>query len=148
MAGPAIELVGDVELRKQLKDMRTTVAKRVMRKAIRKGLKIIQTIAKTKAPGTTIAKLLKVSVRTGREGIIGAVEVKPSERTVSFEGREIGFEFVANVLEFGSTKMNIREQRFLRGAREQGGPAALAMITQEAGKQLEVEWLKLGKDIF
>ena len=137
------QLVGDEKLRRGLKALRGAAQRKIMRPAINAGLTPILQQARADAPGNTIPRLLKKRVKNGKRGnVIGQVYVKESPRKVRFRGREIGFEFVASVLEFGSPRQGIRARRYLRGARDKRGQEALQALTQKAEERLKLEWEK------
>ena len=143
MSAPAIQLVGDKALQAKLRELRKAAQNRIMRPAINAGLTPILTQARATAPSTEIRKLLKKRVAKGRGGsVIGMVRVTESTRMVEYQGRQVPFDLVAMVLEFGSDKMNIRARRYLRDARDQQGQAALRIVAQKAEERLDIEWKK------
>jgi hypothetical protein len=135
-------LIGDEELRKDIKRMSNSSWKRILRRAVRNALTPIYQQARADAPSSTIRKLIKKHVYTTKHRVVGMIRVARSSRTVTFQGRQIGFEFVANVLEFGSPTQNIRARRYMRGARERRGKEASDRLIREADKAFRDEWDK------
>lgn len=143
MAQLTIQLVDDKELNAKLTALPDKVQAKVMRRAIGCGLMPIARQARNLQRHASLRKLIgtKVVKRKRDREWVGKVYLKPSkERTIMIEGREIGFEVVGNILEFGSAKRNIKPQPFMRAAREQAGGAAIAAVANQA----VVELKKLG----
>lgn len=88
------------ELEQALKGLEPKVAKQIVKKAMRKGMKLIQSAAKDKAPFETgqTKKAIKVrAAKLGRKGI--GIDVKVGE------GDYKGETFYASFLEYGTSKM-------------------------------------------
>lgn len=143
-SGMAIRLEGDEALSRQLNKVAAVTQRRVMRPALLAGLKILRAEARRNAPGSYLQKLIKSRVRTGKRGnVIGQIYVDAGyDRPVMWDGQLKPFAFVANVLEFGSSKRNIRPIAYMRGARDSKGPQALADVARVAGDRLTAEWRK------
>lgn len=131
-------LTGDKALNSKLAVLKSSAVQRVMKPAMSKGLDPIMRRAKSNAPWASIRRLIGKKVTGRGTKISGKVFMKPSNnRTIMLDGREVGFEVVANILEFGSAKQNIRPQPFMRPAREQAKGAALKAMEREAWSKLD-----------
>ena len=143
------KLIGGAQLRAELEAMAGAPGRAVMRGAVRDALKVIETEARSRAPGKTIRRMIGRKVWTKGLAVRGKVYVKPNPgRTVSFDGRELPFEFVANVLEFGSSSRGIRPRAFMRGARETKRAEALRELDRSAQARLEMAWKRRGNGKF
>jgi HK97 gp10 family phage protein len=138
-----LELVGAPETRAVLADMKASAARAVMRPAIRAGCRVIAKEAKQRAPGDKrhrIRRLIDVMVKTTSKGnVIGRVYVKESKAdTITLDGREVPFNVVANILEFGSPE--IPAQSFMRKSRRVKGAAALRKVSTIADRNITRQW--------
>jgi len=142
--GITSKLLGGKELMRKMDRIGGKSAVKIMRSALSAGLMPILKQARKNAPGKTIKKLLKKSVKKGKKRgtIVGKVYVGDSARRVKFQGEEVGFEFVANVLEFGSQKRGISAHKYLRGARESKAQAAISAMEKKANERMKAEWAK------
>ena len=143
----SIEIVGDKELERELKELAATSARSIMRPAINAGLTPIKkravSLAKSNFKSDTIAKEIGKSVKKARRrgGITGMVYVKPQpERMVKVNGREVPFEVVANILEFGRKDGSLPARSFMRKAREETKSEALRIVKEKAKITLEKKW--------
>jgi hypothetical protein len=140
----SVELIGDKELQKQIKNMGEKAGKRVMKSAIGAGLTILRKEAKAKAPSESIGKLIAKKAWITRRGKVnGHIYIKEDgSRTIMLDGRQVDFSAVASILEFGSMSRGIRARRFMRNARESAGDRAVQKVIQQANKAIEREWNK------
>lgn len=140
-----IELVGDKKLQKQLEMLKDSVVRQVMKPAYSKALTPINKEAKRLANqnfnSKTISKMIgkKVSVSKRGKGLVGKVYVRPDKtgRTIDIEGRQAPFEVVANIQEFGKKDGSLPARPFMRPAMESKKTAAMAIVKEEAKKNLD-----------
>lgn len=132
------KITGDQKLAATLAALPGKMQKRVMRSAVAKGLAPIAKQAKANQRHKSLRELIGKKVIRKKSGdAAGKVYMKPSpDRTINLQGREVGFEVVGNILEFGSAKRGIAPQPFMRPARQQAGAAAIRAVAEEARKQL------------
>lgn len=135
------KITGEKELAAKIAALAGKGANKIMRPAIGKGLVPIMKQAKANQRHASLRKLIGKKVitkKTWPNDVAGKVYMKPSkDRTINLNGREVGFEVVGNILEFGSAKQNIPPQPFMRPAREQAAGAAIIATAAEASKQLK-----------
>ena len=139
----SISLLGDKELEKKLKRLPEQVAKKVLRPGISAGLTPVK---------NALTKNIRNSVKNGGQfktgkavkkyrkdnGIFGMVGVKKmSERKFKLKGREVPFNVVLNILEFGSQKMNIKPKGFMRRARAESKSAAMSRVVAKTREKLK-----------
>lgn len=140
-------ITGDFELMAKLEMLGRKSLTAVLKPAVNKGLNPIMQKAKQNCKWNSLRKLIgKKTGKTKKGTISGKVYMKPSkERTIKLNGRDVGFEAVANILEFGSSKQNIRPQPFMRPARQQAHSQALTEFQKEAESRLK-KLAESGKD--
>lgn len=118
----SFKLIGMKEIHKAFKDLEPKVAKKVVRKALRKGMKIVLAEAKVKAPtGETkqLKKSLKIKARKRSRKVI-AMDL------TSGKGDFKGDQYYAAMVEYGTKKQPA--QHYMRDAFEaKGGVAAKAI---------------------
>lgn len=115
--------------------------RKVFLPAIRKGLNIIAKQAKANCKWQSLRKLIskKAFISKKDKNAKGKVFLRPSkDRTIKLEGREVGFEVVGNILEFGSVKQNIKPHPFMRPARDHAAARARFEMEKEAEKRLKM----------
>ena len=102
------KITGDKALAKRIAALAGKGANRIMRPAIGKGLAPILKQAKANQRHASLRKLIGKKVITKKawpKDVAGKVYMKPSkDRTINLQGREVGFEVVGNILEFGSVR--------------------------------------------
>ncbi len=141
-----VQLTGDKQLQRDLAMLASSSVNDVLRNPIRAGLQPIREEASSryKALGwSDFAKKsnIKRKVNSGKKGLVGRVAIADiTNRTVKLDGRDVPFNVVANILEFGSRSRNIREYRVLRGARDKKQAEALRIVQAKATKSLETRW--------
>jgi len=113
--------------------------RKVVKPSMAVALKPIQKIAKSLQKHKSLKKLIsRKAFISKKKGVLGKVYLRPSkDRTIIFQGREVGFETVGNILEFGSAKQNIKPQPVMRSARASGSAAARAILKSEIKKRLK-----------
>jgi len=129
-------------LDKLLRDMQQIdrqMNSRVVRPATLRALAPIKRRAKKNAKWKSIQRLISGKAFVSKKGEVkGKVYLKPDkERTITLEGREVGFEVVGNILEFGSVTKNIRPRPFMRPAADEGGTEAKAILEREIKARLK-----------
>jgi HK97 gp10 family phage protein len=129
-------------LEKLLRDMQQIdrqMNSRVVRPATRRALAPIKRRAKQNAKWKSIRRLISSKSFINKKGEVkGKVYLRPDKkRTVILQGREVGFEVVGNILEFGSAKKNIQPRPFMRPAADQGGAEAKAVLEREIKARLK-----------
>ncbi len=141
-----VKLIGDEKLQKDLNALASSSVNKVLRKPIRAGLQPIRQEASNeyrKLGWDEFAEKRNLvrKVGTGKKGVVGRVEIADIwNRMVTVEGRQVPFNVVANILEFGSRKRNISEYRVLRGARDKKQHEAIRIVNDKATEQLEKQW--------
>ena len=113
--------------------------RKVVIPSVRAALKPIRTKARQLQKHQSLKKTIKSRAFKSKKGdILGKVFLSKNKdgRTINLEGREVGFEVVGNILEFGSAKRNITPQPFMRPAREQAAGQARTAMEKEAKKRL------------
>lgn len=142
MAKRDIELIGDKKLIKKLKALSAATAKKVVRPAIEKAVKVVAKEAKRLAPEQT--KLLKKSigqrVKTYKHsgaivGIIGPRTGFKKEVIVDGKGEVRNPTKYAHLVELGTSKR--AAQPFLRPALENKRSAALAILRSDIAKNID-----------
>ncbi len=136
-----VKMTGDKKLSARIAALESKVSNKIMRAAVSKGLIPIAKQAKANQRHASLRKLIGKKVITKKrwpKDVAGKVYMKPSkDRTIMLEGRNVGFEVVANILEFGSAKRNITPQPFMRPARTNAAAAAISATAAEARRQLQ-----------
>jgi len=135
-----LEITGDKKLAKAILALPDKVQKKVVRSSLSRGLTPIARTARKNQQHKSLKKLIGKSVikRKRDKMYAGKVYMKPSkDRTIMLKGREVGFEVVGNILEFGSAKRNIKAQPFMRPAAIQSKGAALHAFAEQARKKLK-----------
>jgi len=145
----SIRIAGDKILAKKLKKLADTSARKVMRPAINAGLTPIRKraieLAKANFKSDTIAKEIGKSAKKSRRGsgVVGKVFIKKQpNRTIKIKGKQVPFEVVANILEFGRKDGSLQARSFMRRAREEMGGQAIIKVREKALERLEIEWEK------
>lgn len=125
---------------KNIQKVEKQFKKKVTKPAFNKALEPIKQQAQINCRHESLKKLIGKKVITVKKGsrkgeISGKVFMKPSkDRKIILDKREVGFEVVANILEFGRKKGDLKPQPFMR--------PAIAMRQQEAMSILESEMKK------
>jgi len=146
MARVDVNILGDQQLQKDLNTLASSSVNDIMRNPIRAGLQPIREAASQqyKAYGWDefgAKRNLKRVVNSGKKGVVGSVVLADiTSRKVTIEGREVPFNVVANILEFGSRKRNIREYRVMRDARDKNQQEALSIVHRKTTEQIEKKW--------
>ena len=117
---------GVPQLEMRLRRIENREALKIATLGIREGLKPIkkraQELAKANFKSETISKMIRSKAKKG----IGKVYInKMPDRTVTVEGREVPFEVVANILEFGRLDGSMPPRSYMRRAREEKGKEGL-----------------------
>ena len=139
MSNP-VKITGLDNILRNLKRIDRQMNSKVIRPAINKGLKPIQSATKNNCKWKSIRRLISKKAYVNRKKEVkGKVFLRPdkSGRTIMIKGREVGFEVVGNILEFGSVKQNITPRPFMRPARDQAANTALAIIEKEIRERLK-----------
>lgn len=132
-------------IEKDLKKIDRQAYSKVLKPAMKKAVKPIQKQAKANAKWPSIKKLIKTKVQKGKNGILGKIFVAPdkSGRKIQIEGRNVGFEVVANILEFGrAAPFNaggikvVKPVAFMRNAEAQKKTEAFDVLRKEITKNL------------
>lgn len=113
---------------------------KVVRPAMAAALKPMQQKAKGLQRHSSLRKLIsrKAFVSKKRNEVLGKVYLRPDKkRTVMIDGREVGFEVVGNILEFGSVKQNITPQPVMRPARDASLALCKLVLERETRKRLQ-----------
>jgi hypothetical protein len=137
------KVVGLKGIVKNIEKVQRAVEKNIMRNAVSQGLKPIMERAKSLAASNfksnTIAKMIgKKAYLNKKKQIIGKVFVRPQpDRTVKLQGRDVPFEVVANVLEFGRKDGSLPARSYMRRARDEAGGKALQIVENEVQKGLK-----------
>lgn len=136
----SLSVTGVKELNRQFAAIEKGVQDKIAKPALRKGLNVVAKRAKAELWWSEHLRGLigaRVSKRKADGEAIGKVYMMPSpDRTINLNGREVGFEVVANIFEFGSVKQNIRPRPFMRSAAAHSKGQALAAIELEARKRV------------
>lgn len=139
-----LELTGDLQLANTLDQLRFASARRIMRPAISKALTPIAAAARKKSHSKRISKLIsKKVIKVRKSGMVkGKVYVRPGtergiDETITLEGKEVGFEVVGNLQEFGTEKAAARP--FLRPAMAENKSTAMQIMRVSAWAQLKKE---------
>ncbi len=138
---------GFEELEKKLKNIENKMADKVLKAATSKGLDPIKRRAKANCQWSSIKKLIgKKAWKNKNKNITGKVYLKPSKegRTIKLDGRDVGFEAVGMILEFGRPGKKshgktppMPPRPFMRPAREQAKGQALKAMANEGKKKLD-----------
>jgi len=142
-----INIIGDKALEKELRELYQGVRLSIMRSAINAGLTPILkraiSLAKSNFKSDTIAKHIKKSAKNKnkKKGVVGKVFVEEQpERKIKLEGREVPFEVVSNILEFGRKDGSLPARSFMRRAREEMKSEALKVVREKTKSVLEKKW--------
>jgi hypothetical protein len=142
-----MQLLGDKQLIKDLNDFASSSINEVMRSPTGQALQPIRNLASQKYAShgwNDFAKKSNLPREVGtnkRLGVYGRVILEDIEsRTVIVEGREVPFNVVANILEFGSEARNIREYAVMRTARDEARDEAIRIFQERAATELERKW--------
>jgi len=128
-----INVFGDVEVIRNLGRLKTSIERKVLRKAIAKGLKPIAAAAKRKA--AVRSGLLKRSIKSKVTRMVsGKIFVDPKVTGV-VDGKLSKPAKYAHLIEFGTRKA--KAQPFMRPAMNEGRTRALAIIEQTAREELK-----------
>ncbi len=129
-----LEIIG-----KRMRQFDKKANKKILLPAIRKGIIPIKRQAKRNAPWKSIRKLIASKAFVARsKNVIGKVFVRKSkDRTIKLEGRTVGFEVAANILEFGRKKGDLKPRPFMRTAREEKKFEAMRIVKQEVAKRIK-----------
>jgi transposase InsO family protein len=140
MSAGIISMTGNKEVMKSMSILERRVQDKIARPSLAKGIAVVARGARRNQKHMSLRKLVgqKVIRRKADKEFSAKVFMKPSkDRTIKLKGREVGFEVVGTILEFGSATQNITPQPFMRPALEQGKGAAVAAIAAEARKRLK-----------
>lgn len=121
--------------------------RKVILPAMRKAVVPIKNQAKINASKwKSISKLIRSRAFIAKSGsVIGKIFVGPSkDRTINIDGRSVGFEVAANIIEFGraapgnkgGTK-TVQPEAFLRNAPNQKGTEAMNVLEKEINKNMK-----------
>ena len=145
-----IELQGVEELRRKLLALEPKVARKVLRKALRAGAKIVHARAKQNIPqgGTGVfARSLKVRAmkRTRRKTIGVAVETREGwYKGEAFYGAFVEFGHKQGSRKLGDARKQIEGKHYIEKAAEQTKDAVTALLTTTIGAGIEAEAAKRG----
>jgi len=132
------QISGLSEVMKNLQKVDKQFNSKVILPAVRKGLVPIQRQAKANCNHASLKKLIgKKAFINKKKEVSGKVYMLPSkDRTIKLQGRDVGFEVVANILEFGRKRGDLKPEPFMRPARDTAMPAAYKAMEEEAKKRL------------
>ncbi len=145
-----IEIQGVEELRRKLLALEPKIAKKVLRKALRAGAKIVQARAKQNIPqgGTgVLSRSLKVRAmrRTRRQRIGVAVETREGwYKGEAFYGAFVEFGHRQGSRKLGDARKQIEGKHYIEKAAEQTKDAVTALLTTTIGAGIEAEAAKRG----
>jgi hypothetical protein len=140
-------IIGLEGLEKKFKIIDKRIDKRVLLPAVRAGLKPIKKQARRNAKWASVRKLLSSRAFIAKsKNIIGKVFVRPSkDRTIIVDGRRVGFEVAANILEFGRAAAGdaggakaVPPKSFLRSARDQKHNEAMREVRRVLKQRLQL----------
>jgi len=97
--------------------------------------------AKVNVKGLTISKMVTYKTWSRAGSVFGRVMAqtkKIGDRTVKIDGREVPFEVVANILEYGSSTRNIKARHFMKRAYEVEGKKAKDQILRQLINKINV----------
>jgi HK97 gp10 family phage protein len=138
--GVSVVVTGIQSLIAEMERIDRQMNSKVVRPATLRALSPIRKRAKANAPSESLKKLIsaKAFVSKKKKEVKGKVYLKPDKkRTIKLQGREVGFEVVGNILEFGSVKQNIRPRPFMRPAAAEGAAEAKNILEKEIRERLK-----------
>lgn len=129
-----IRVVGAKKIQMNLANLvdQKTMGNKVLKPAIRKGLRVVLKNARKKVPQKTGSLSKSMGVGFKKKTIIGMVRVKP-KYDATINGKHIVPAKYAHLVEFGTK--NAPARPFLRPALEESRNEAFAAIAKEAGKK-------------
>ena len=132
-----IRVVGAKEIQMNLANLADpkTMEKKVLKPAIRKGLRVILKTAKKKVPEKTGTLKKSFGVGFKKKTMIGRVGVRQKSAVV-INGKNVDPAKYAHLVEFGTKTAPAHP--FLRPALEESREAAFAAISEEAKKKFTV----------
>lgn len=136
----SVVVTGLEQLLRNMQQIDRQMNSRVVRPATLRALTPIKRRAKQNAKWKSIQRLIsaKAFVSKKKGDVKGKVYLKPDKkRTVTLEGRKVGFEVVGNILEFGSVTKNIRPRPFMRPAADEGATEAKKVLESEIKARLK-----------
>lgn len=136
----AAVVTGLEDVLKELRRVDRQFNSKVLRPAVNKGLDPVRKQAKALCKHESIRKLIakKSFISKRDKAVRGKVFIKPSkDRKIILEGREVGFEAVASILEFGRKKGDLKPDPFLRPALDIAQGAALKIVASESSERIK-----------
>jgi hypothetical protein len=134
-----IKITGVEDVLKKMRTIDKQFNSKIVRPAMTEALKPMQQKAKGLQRHASLRRLIgrRAFVSKKRQEVLGKVFMRPDKkRTIMLEGREVGFEVVANILEFGSVKKNITPQPVMRPARDASQQICKMVLGREIRKRL------------
>lgn len=128
----SFSIEGDKEVQAKLDQLEPKLAKKIMRKALREGQKVISKEAKANAPKDTGALRKSISVRAGKRSVS-----KMTFYTIISEGTNKAKRWYGNVIEWGSKKRGIEAQHYMRQAFNTKAEEAKQTTIKEVLKALD-----------
>ena len=145
-----IELQGVEELRRKLLSLEPRIAKKVLRKALRAGAKIIHARAKQNIPtggSGVLARSIKVRAmkRTRKQRIGVAVETREGwYKGEAFYGAFVEFGHKQGSRKLGDARKQIEGKHYIEKAADQTKDAVTALLSVSIGAGIEAEAMKRG----
>lgn len=135
-------LIGDKELQKTILSLTDNCAKKIMRPSIVAGLKPIRKEARANADSKfksdSLSRLIGIKAKAKKDKVFGKVFMRPdkSGRTIKIKGKEVPFEAVANIQEFGRKDGSLEPHAFMRPAADSKRTEALKEVENKARELL------------
>jgi len=145
-----LTVTGLRELEEALKRLPEAVAKKVLRKSVRAGAKLVVDEARANVPVDTGLTRRAIAARGGRSRYANSVinvgvlsSGAKARRYIKIKGVKVDVPYYWKYLEFGTK--NAPAQPFLRPAFEAQKTAAVEAIKQALAENLEIEAARLGQ---